>query len=136
MTGVRRKRDGKIELVRFLAAVSIATYHFEWVYIGRPVFLPHFYIWVEFFFLVSGFFLYFCEDGNGEGHLSTSYRYVFSQIRKVYPLYLAGFLFTDFALPDYQAQTDVYSYCCANWGCCWFWKNYKYIWEYEPVDGI
>ena len=120
MIGGRAKRDGKIELVRFFAALSIATYHFEWVYIGHPVFLQHFYIWVEFFFLVSGFFLYFSKDekGDREEYQSASYQYVFSQIRKIYPLYLAGFLFT-FIVTNIATQLPVRQWAEALWGAKW-----------------
>lgn len=93
MKGDRQKRDGNIELLRFMAGVSIAAYHFEWVYIGYPVYFQHFYIWVEFFFVVSGFFL--ALNAKDEGDLS-SYRYVFRQWKKLYPLYAGGFCFTFF----------------------------------------
>lgn len=51
------KRCGMIELLRFFAAISIAIYHFEYVCVGAPVYFQHNYIWVEFYFVLSGFFL-------------------------------------------------------------------------------
>lgn len=120
MTDRKTKRDGKIELVRFLAAVFIAAYHFEWVYIGHPIFLLHFYIWVEFFFLVSGFFLYFCKDREQEGTIDqlSSFRYVFSQFKKVYPLYLTGFVFT-FVVTNITAHLPLRQWGGALWGAKW-----------------
>lgn len=85
------KRNGNIEIWRFVAGISIAVYHFEWLYIGGPVYLQHFYIWVEFFYVISGFFLAvnISRDMNGE---SNPWRYVFAQIKKVYPVYLLSFI--------------------------------------------
>ncbi len=120
MTSVRAQRDGKIELVRFLAALSIAMYHFEWIYIGHPVLLQHFYIWVELFFLISGFFLYFSmdnEDRKGE-YRSSSFGYVFSQLKKIYPLYLTGFLFT-YVVTNMVEQLPLGQWAAALWGAKW-----------------
>lgn len=50
-------RDWRIEAIRFIATLSIAIFHFEWIYLEKPVYFRHFYIWVEFFFVLSGFFL-------------------------------------------------------------------------------
>lgn len=50
------KRSWKIEALRFIATMGIAIFHFEWIYIGHPVYFQHFYLWVEFFFVLSGFF--------------------------------------------------------------------------------
>lgn len=54
---MRKGRDYAVEFLRFLATVGIAIFHFEWIYVGHPVYFVHFYILVEFFFVLSGFFL-------------------------------------------------------------------------------
>ena len=59
-----KKRNGLIELWRFLACISIAIYHFELIYLGESIYFSHFYIWVEFYFILSGFFLALNADRN------------------------------------------------------------------------
>ena len=50
-------RNGFVEFYRFIAAICIALFHYEWVYMGTSRYLGHLYIFVEFFFVLSGFFL-------------------------------------------------------------------------------
>ncbi len=50
-------RNPYIELFRFLGTLAIMLYHFEWLYVGKSVFLTNHYIWVEMFFVLSGFFI-------------------------------------------------------------------------------
>lgn len=92
----KQPRNGLIELLRFLAGIAIAVYHFELVYMGAPVYFAHYYIWVEFFFVLSGFFLaanvvkkrtLSSDDGAYE-----TLRYVKNEFCKLYPLYLLAFL--------------------------------------------
>ncbi len=86
------KRNGLIELYRFVAAASVAYYHS--FYFFPPVMQParsELYVWVEFFFILSGFFLADnCRRNNG----GDAKGYVWSQIRKLFPLYAAALLFT------------------------------------------
>lgn len=55
---MKAKRNDLIEIARFIAILFIASYHFEILW-SKDVerYLEHFYIWVEFFFVLSGFFL-------------------------------------------------------------------------------
>lgn len=90
-----KDRDGKIEILRFIAGLAIAIYHFEWVYFSRPIYFQHFYIWVELFFVISGFFIAFAVSKTYGGGVNVSpFRYIFLRIRKIYPLYLMGFIFS------------------------------------------
>lgn len=81
------QRNGLIEYFRFFAAVGIASYHFEWVYVGQADRLQHFYILVEFFFVLSGFFL----AQNCIHKDESAMRYVWRQCCKLYPLYFFAF---------------------------------------------
>ena len=87
-----KARNGLVELYRFFAAVGIALYHFEWVYVGSSQYFVHFYIFVEFFFVLSGFFL--VQNCHSMPEQYTAWDYVGRQIKKLYPLYLAAIVFT------------------------------------------
>lgn len=79
-------RNGFVELYRFIAALGIALFHYEWVYMGTSCYLGHLYIFVEFFFVLSGFFLaQNCKKAAAE---VSAWEYVGRQIKKLYPLYL------------------------------------------------
>lgn len=80
------RRNCNISLYKFIASVCIAIYHFEWLYIGHPVFFVHFYIWAEFFFLVSGFFLAFTKDIE-----NITVEYWWKRYKKLFPMYLIAF---------------------------------------------
>lgn len=91
----KQPRNGLIELLRFLAGIAIAVYHFEWVYMGAPVYFVHYYIWVEFFFVLSGFFLTANVVKKADAPSDEAYealRYGKNEFRKLYPLYLLAFL--------------------------------------------
>lgn len=88
-------RNGKIEFLRFFAGVSIAVYHFEWFYMEIPTYssyFKHFYILVEFFFCLSGFFLAANAVKSSQSPTeNATYTYVANQVKKLYPLYLVAF---------------------------------------------
>ncbi len=90
---VTKKRDWRIELLRFVATIGIAIFHFEWIYIGQPIFFRHFYLWVEFFFVLSGFFLAKNVKTADEDEYS-SLKYCYNQAKKLFPEYLIGFAFS------------------------------------------
>lgn len=83
------KRCGTIELLRFIAAISIAIYHFEYICMGAPVYFQHNYIWVEFYFILSGFFL--AKNASLGGNVC-SWGYALNQFKKLYPLYFLAFV--------------------------------------------
>lgn len=85
-----------LELYRFLACIFIAIYHFEWIYIGSPVHFQHFYIWVEFFYVLSGFFLArnIIANNSTVNEPLASIKYTFSQALKLYPQYILAFIFS------------------------------------------
>ena len=88
-----RKRNGLIEFLRFVACLSIAVFHYEWIYIGHTIYLPHFYIFVEFFFIISGFFLALeATKGKKSIYNGNGVKYAFNQLKKLYTLYIIAFL--------------------------------------------
>ncbi len=86
-------RKSSLSLARYVATICIAVFHFEWIYMKNPVLFGLFYIWVEFFFVMSGFFV-------GIYHISCQRNLLYAisfwfkkQIKKQYPLYiLAAFI--------------------------------------------
>ena len=88
------KRDWMIEGVRFLATCSIAVFHFEWIYLGCPIYFQHFYIWVEFFFVLSGFFCAKNVLHNKEDSFFSPLKYVGKQAIKLWRPYIVAFIFS------------------------------------------
>lgn len=86
------KRNGLIECYRFFAAISIAFYHYEYLYVGVSDYLNLFYIWVEFFFVISGYFLAINCDKAPLGQ--TGWTYLIEEFKKIYPLYFVAFIFS------------------------------------------
>lgn len=41
---ITKGRDWRIEFLRFMVTLGIAIFHFEWIYLGHPVFFGHFYL--------------------------------------------------------------------------------------------
>ena len=62
-------------------------FHFEHLYIGHPVYLGNFYIFVEAFFALSGFFL----ARNASVNRPRVIDYEIKEIKKLYPKYLVAF---------------------------------------------
>lgn len=92
-------RNGLVEALRFFATICIAVYHYEWIYIGTPIYFQHFYIWVEFFFVLSGFFLAAnaCRKTSGIDEEFATLHYVKREFCKLYPMYLLAFFVAFFS---------------------------------------
>lgn len=84
---MKAERNAIIDIYKFTACICIAIYHYEWLYIGSPVFFTHFYIFVELFFVISGFFLARNIELTGREPIENA---IF-QIKKLYPLYVSAF---------------------------------------------
>ena len=93
---ITKGRDWRIELLRFMATLGIAIFHFEWIYLGHPVFFRHFYLFVEFFFVLSGFFLAKNAKKNKSEDDYASLKYAYGQAKKLWPPYFIAFLFSFF----------------------------------------
>lgn len=90
---MKEKRNWSIEVFRFMATISIAIYHFEWIYLKKPINFIHFYIFVEFFFVLSGFFLAYNAIKDKKSKRDTL-DYILIEIKKLFPIYLMGFIFS------------------------------------------
>lgn len=86
---MRKEKYTAIELIRFLAAIAVAMYHFGSFYLKVEKFFPLSYIFVEFFFIISGFFMmkHICE----KEHPMEPIPYVLKKIKGFYPVYVITF---------------------------------------------
>lgn len=87
-------RDWRIELLRFIATLGIAIFHFEWIYLGHPVYFRHFYLFVEFFFILSGFFLAKNVKRTENNDDYASLKYTYHQAKKLWVPYFIAFIFS------------------------------------------
>lgn len=98
------ERKPLLSLIRYVAALCIAMYHFEWLYIQKPVLFGLFYIWVEFFFLLSGFFVGLYQTNYQQDLRHTISFWVKKQVKKQYPLYVLAAL-VNFIVQMYATGT-------------------------------
>lgn len=92
---MRTNRNLWIELCRFIASICIVIYHFEWLYIGKAIYFVHFYIFVELFFVISGFFLgKNIEKAVDDEENIKALKYTYKQIKKLYLPYVISFVFS------------------------------------------
>ena len=86
------KRNGEIDILRFIFAICIMGIHFE--VLGNNLF-PNAYIGVEFFFLLIGYFMAKRFSKNMLYEISSipeiSLRYIFSKVGRIYQYFLVAF---------------------------------------------
>lgn len=82
-------RITSIELFRFIAAIPIMLYHFFTVYIHGDGLVPFAFVFVEFFFMLSGFFMMKHLSERSETMSPPSY--VFHKAASFYPIYIIAF---------------------------------------------
>ncbi|WP_312650398.1 acyltransferase family protein [Aminipila sp.] len=116
-------RDWTIELLRFMAAIGIAIFHFEWIYLEAPVYFRHFYILVEFYFVLGGFFLahnvYLKEEKNEPYTELESLKYMIKQAKKLFPMYVIGVIFSFVVYCIYNRVTEVDNIVALLWRTKW-----------------
>ena len=85
------KRNYTVEFYRFITIIFIAIFHFGIQYTGKFHWPKGGYLGVEFFFILSGFFL--MREANkdkikGESDSKLSVNYLLSKLKRLYPDYL------------------------------------------------
>lgn len=85
------KRNYTVEFYRFITIIFIAVFHFGIQYTGKFHWPKGGYLGVEFFFILSGFFL--MREANkdkikGESDSKLSVNYLLSKLKRLYPDYL------------------------------------------------
>jgi len=88
------RKNNNIEYWRLIFTILVCLLHFSATYFqGKSLFLGG-YISVEFFFILSGFLLFYTYDikpKKGEGN--PGFKYTINKILKLYPHYIFSFLF-------------------------------------------
>lgn len=80
------KKNYAVQVYRILCTLIICWHHFQGA-VGKIEILKHGYICVEFFFILSGYFLvrYFAEEETNGGHSTVGY--LLHRIKRLYPEY-------------------------------------------------
>lgn len=113
-------RNGYVELLRFFACISIAVYHFECIYLGLgKSYFEYLYVFVECFFVISGFFVALKAANTDGDNTYASIGYVKGQFKKLYPLFLISFLIT-FVIVNFINNTRNWLYLL--WQSKWEWS--------------
>ncbi len=112
MTLNRKKRNGRIELYRFIFAIYVLLFHFEKYFMGEPslkdgfhlALFPHGSIGVEFFFLLSGFFMaksikkkrnsMMEEKGRIVSKPADWIRFIAGKYSSIFPYHVIAFVFS------------------------------------------
>lgn len=83
------KKATSIELIRFVAAIVVMLYHFFTIYVAGNGLVPFAYIFVEFFFLLSGFFMmkHIAERTDSMNPAA----YVLHKAASFYPIFIIAF---------------------------------------------
>ena len=91
---VKKKINPEIDLLKFLFSVVIVLYHSKYaVMIGDNAPLPAGYICVEFFFMVSGYFMAKSSEKFDSLHIGRStVDYVINKLKPIYPYFIIAFL--------------------------------------------
>lgn len=91
------KRNHSIDFFRFIFAMLIVFYHYLFHILGRKT---GWYIGVEFYFILSGFFLMKSYEENKKFCLGEykATNYLVDKIKKLYPHYLFSFLVMFFVM--------------------------------------
>lgn len=91
-----KRRNGEIELMRFLLAIGIVVFHFEGRYSNSGIFRCG-YIAVEFFFVLTGYLMArtarkALDQGAGNDIPSSTWRFTFGKLKTFYRYYFFGIL--------------------------------------------
>ncbi len=90
------RRNGEIEIMRFIFAIGIVMFHFNGRYSGAGIFGGG-YIAVEFFFVLSGFLMArsakkALERGDGNNISSSTWDFTFKKLKAFYKYYFFGII--------------------------------------------
>lgn len=92
-----KQRNGLVELSRFIASVAICVYHYEWLVVGTPIFFVHFYIFVEFFFILTGFYLPELLENDNHKQSDFPIKYTYKKFKKMIIPYVLAYVISAIA---------------------------------------
>ncbi|WP_277966739.1 acyltransferase family protein [Pantoea trifolii] len=121
--------------LRFFAAIGVFMTHYNQHFLSssnnvlqvlRPIFSES-YVWVCFFFVLSGFIISYSQDRNGGDNVK---RYITKRIARLFPVYLSTMLFVWYYFP---ATPDTFK-TIANLFLIQSWiPNPSYFWAFNAV---
>lgn len=115
----KSNRDWRIELLRFLSTIGIAVFHFEWIDLGQPIYFRHFYLFVEFFFVLSGFFLALNVRKYQGSDKYSALRYLGNDVKKLWPPYILAFIFSFIIYCNVNSINSISSVLQLLWQSKW-----------------
>lgn len=88
------KRNNAIEFWRFIIIAFVIMLHFDEDYVGKYMFFSGGYLGVDFFFILSGFFLMntYEKSHKSEHYGKEAIMYLIHRLKKLYPEYLLSFI--------------------------------------------
>ena len=87
-----KKRNGEIDILRAVFAIIILIYHSHIIYLKSANYFIRGYLGVEFFFLVSGYYLAKNAKTSGTSVADASVRYVFNRFFSIISIYLISLI--------------------------------------------
>ena len=100
-------KNSVIELIRFFAISVIVFFHIEIYYFNKPLHFNYGYIFVEFFFIISGFFamMNISKKDNFSGFEIV--KMLWHKFKSIYPKYLAAFALSFIIIVIYIQKTNI-----------------------------
>jgi len=87
-----KKKNADIEFLRFFMILAVIILHFSEDYVGIPGILKGGYLGVDFFFILSGFFLkkHFDNDNSSLGPFDKSQKYLWYRVKQLWLPYITA----------------------------------------------
>lgn len=127
MNTVKKTKNGRVELLRFLFSMGILLFHIQKRFSPEGIrIFPHGYIGVEFFFLVSGFLLaasaFAKKDLSTEAIGAETVKVVFGKIKKIFPYHIFAMILTIAVNAYFLEKTalDRFTYVVDSWASVLF----------------
>ena len=113
---VKKQRNGKISFWKFMFSLLIIAYHIGFYYDNSVRIFTGGYIGVEFFFIISGYYL--CKKCINHKQIENSkigletFNHIFNKIKKLSP-YITGLLVMGFPISIFISKLSIYNYSSA-----------------------
>lgn len=85
-----KRRNGEIDILRAVFAIIILIYHYHEIYQRSANYFTRGYLGVEFFFLVSGYYLAWNAQRRNTNVTNATVHYVFDKLLSIIPTYVVS----------------------------------------------